>query len=128
MIQKMTNRTPGFYELMGPVFGSRDIEKITGDRFFDDDDKIWHIHLSSNGALTACISIKDDIIKNVWGQNEHDLFLLLKGVMEDVMGGIVPNIYEHLYLEAGFTIVDTQDDKRKFVRFMPIQGRMLKEL
>ena len=41
MIKKMTNSTPGFYELMGPIFGSRDIEKITGDRFFDDDDKIW---------------------------------------------------------------------------------------
>ena len=127
MIKKMTNSTPGFYELMGPIFGSRDIEKITGDRFFDDDDKIWYLNLSGE-RLMACISLKEDVIKNVLGFKEESLLQLLNEVLDEAIGGIVPNIYEHLYVEAGYQIVKDVDSKRRLIRFVPIQGRMPKEI
>ena len=36
---KITNKDPGFYDLLGPIFGSRKVHRETGDRFFDDDKK-----------------------------------------------------------------------------------------
>ena len=40
---KMSRKDPDFYSIMGPVFGSREIQRKTGDRFFDDENKEWYI-------------------------------------------------------------------------------------
>ena len=76
----------------------------------------------------ACISLKEDVIKNVWGFKEESLLQLLNEVLDEAIGGIVPNIYEHLYVEAGYQIVKDVDSKRRLIRFVPIQGRMPKEI
>ena len=41
-VLRMNRSSAGFYEIMGPVFGSRAIERDTHDRFYDDADKEWY--------------------------------------------------------------------------------------
>lgn len=77
MILKLTNKSKNFYAHLGNVFGSREIERITGDRFYDDDEKIWYIYYDK-GNPVSFVSIKNNVIKNVWSDNEELLTRTLK--------------------------------------------------
>ena len=52
---KMSRKDPDFYSIMGPVFGSREIQRKTGDRFFDDDNKEWHVFTDLQGNVHSNI-------------------------------------------------------------------------
>ncbi len=45
MIKRMRNTDRGFYGYMGRIFGSRQVQRDTGDRFYDDEGR--------NGPLTS---------------------------------------------------------------------------
>lgn len=65
---KITNKDPDFYKIMGPVFGSRLIQRETGDRFYDDDNKDWYISLDNLNNVIAVVSVSNNVIKNIYSK------------------------------------------------------------
>lgn len=106
MIITVTNKSKNFYTHLGPVFGSRKVQRITGDRFYDDDDKVWYLYYDK-GSPSVFISISDGVIKNVWGENDDLLSKTLREVREkeNIKESIVPRIFEKQYREAGYKII-----------------------
>lgn len=45
---RIDRNNPDFYKVMGPVFGSRLIQRQTNDRFYDDPGKEWFIERSGD--------------------------------------------------------------------------------
>lgn len=102
----MTNKDSGFYEIMGPVFGSRKVERVTGDRFYDDDDKIWYVDLGVDGGLLSVVSVKRKVIKNIYAENGESLKSILTELKPLVKASIVTKVYEDIYNEAGYVAQD----------------------
>lgn len=57
MIKRMINTDKDFYKYMGSIFGSREVQRDTKDRFYNDDDKEWIIDIQ-NKTIISVISIK----------------------------------------------------------------------
>ena len=98
----MTNCDPGFYILMGPVFGSRDIERQIKDRIYDDADKTWYL-LTEKKRVLALVSLVGTKVKNLYGQNQDQISQLLQE-LPDGVSGIVPAMYRSGYEQTGFTV------------------------
>lgn len=111
-IKLITNQHKDFYKIMGPIFGSRAIEKITGDRFYDDDEKIWYLHFNSEGKVDVYISLKKNIIKNVFAFESDILVEVLVSITTDISKSVIPVIYENAFVLAGYTVVER---KKRFV-------------
>ena len=58
MVKVLKRGDADFYALLGPVFGSREIEKITRDRFYDDTGKIWYVVCGKGAASVLGSTIK----------------------------------------------------------------------
>lgn len=99
LVQRMNRKSEGFYEVMGPVFGSRMIEQETRDRFYDDAGKEWYV-LPGQGAA----SVKEDTIRNFWAASEAVADALLAQITADYtrVKGIVPRKYEQAFKRAEF--------------------------
>lgn len=116
---RINNKDKDFYSYLGPIFGSREVQKKTGDRFYDDDGKDWYIHLES-GHIDVSVSLLNGKIRNVYSENEKELITILKEIHQEVLSGIIPAIYLEAFIEAGY-IVD-KAKKRKTTNFVPILG------
>lgn len=55
-----TRDDPDFYQVMGPLFGSRLVVKELGMPMYDDPDRIWCIAIAADGRAVACSSIAFD--------------------------------------------------------------------
>ncbi len=99
MVLKMNRASEDFYEVMGPVFGSRIIEQQTKDRFYDDPGKKWYV-IPDQGAA----SVKDGVIRNFWAANQEIAEKLIQAMLRDYVNlrGIVPNAYEMAFEQSGF--------------------------
>lgn len=109
MVDVMIRGDERFYRVLGPVFGSRQIEKITHDRFYDDDGKIWYV-IEGKGAA----SVLGKTIKNFWAEDDgcaEEILTFMKTRHEN-LNGIVPRVYQAEFERAGFCV---QDFKRNFV-------------
>lgn len=104
---KMSRKDPDFYSVMGPVFGSREIQRKTGDRFFDDDNKEWHVFTDLHGNVTTVLSVSKNLIKNVYANDMDCLFLLLKDIYPEIKSGIVPIIYTEVFKSAGYRVSES---------------------
>lgn len=103
-MRKLNRTNPDFYSVLGPVFGSRLIERVTKDKFYDDEDKDWYVGEGTGDNLEYVISIKDHDIKNLYIQNENAAGSALSLLLDEVSGGILPDKYAEVLGEAGFTI------------------------
>lgn len=117
---KITNKDPGFYDLLGPIFGSRKVQRETGDRFFDDDKKEWYLEVNDEREILAVISLSGETIKNVYCQNQESLVKLLKDVYYSTGSSMVPSVYLDAYKKAGYIIEESE--LKKFVK---IQGGVI---
>lgn len=54
IITEVTNETPGFYNDLGPIFGSREIEKELGGKVYDDPGRIWFIAKAGDKMAGVC--------------------------------------------------------------------------
>lgn len=119
MIIRLNNRSKNFYAHLGKVFGSRKVQKITGDRFYDDDSKEWYIYYKS-GVPVAFVSVASCVIKNVWSEDMDMLVQTLKEVYkkEIITDSIVPASFEKQYEKAGFSILTNG-----YTNFIKIRGR-----
>ena len=103
-MKKIRNADGGFYEIMGPIFGSRKIQRVTGDRFYDDDSKEWYIDVNGDD-INYAIGIKDGIIKNVYSECSEKLVEALIELHPTAISGVVPAIYEESYKKAGYKTI-----------------------
>ena len=123
MIKKMNNQDKKFYEYMGKVFGSRLIQRKINDRIFDDDNKEWYISLEE-GKVVAFVSIRENVIKNIYTTNEEQLEQILKKIKNerDIAPSIVTNIYKEIYEKSGFSVDENQQYKNFVVIYAPKEG------
>ena len=117
---KITNKDPDFYKIMGPVFGSRLIQRETGDRFYDDDNKDWYISLDNLNNVIAVVSVSNNVIKNIYSKNSDELTRLLKDLYYITESSVVPLIYRDSYIDAGYATT-THDHLKNFI---VIQGEI----
>lgn len=105
MIKQLTNSDKNFYKFLGPIFGSRIVERKTKDRFYDDDNKLWYLYLNK-GTSDTFVSVKDNIIKNVWTENKDHLINVLKVLYPITHISIVPGIFKEEFEACDFNIVE----------------------
>lgn len=117
-IVEMENSDENFYKFLGPVFGSREVQRVTGDRFYDDPGKKWYFEIGSLGEVVAVVSVKDNVIKNVYASDNKALLKIMKGIHADIKESKVPVIYKEVYENAGYII--EKDEYLK--RFIKIRG------
>lgn len=101
-----------FYKIMGPIFGSRTIQRQTNDRFYDDPGKEWFVEISDK-SIDYVISIKDGIVKNIYIENGVKAVEILKAIYPDITSGIVPACYSGVYMDAGYSV---SESSQKFVQ------------
>lgn len=116
-MQRIKNTDTGFYDIVGPVFGSRKIQRVTKDRFYDDDEKEWIVQLDSNKNVIYAISIIDGIIKNIYSESPEATTDALKEIYNEISYGVVPVVYKNLYISAGYEI-----EESVMVNFVKIVG------
>lgn len=114
MILKLNNQSKNFYTHLGKFFGSRDIERVTHDRIFDDDDKEWYIKFNRSGKPVAFVSIAGGKVKNIWGDTENNIVEVLKKVKDEseIKNSIVTTAFKELYSKAGYEI---EEHSKNFV-------------
>ena len=115
VILKLTNKSRNFYAHIGRIFGSREVENITGDRFYDDDGKIWYVYYS-RGNPDTFVSVQDNKIKNVWTENKSHLIDVLKQINKEkeISESVVPAVFKKEYEKAGFHILG--NGYKKFIK------------
>lgn len=96
------------------------MQRDTGDRFYDDDDKEWIIDIQ-NKTVASVISIKGSIIKNVYAYDLFSLIEVMKTLYPEVLNGIVPSVYREVYAAAGYEIIE---EKKNFLK---IKGGKINE-
>lgn len=112
MLKRMVNTDKDFYKYMGKIFGSREVQRATSDRFYDDNEKKWIIEIDKN-IVIAVVSIKDSRIKNVYAEDVFCLIKILKEIYPEISDGIVTNIYKDIYVTAGYEIMA---EKKNFLQ------------
>ena len=107
MILKLTNKDKNFYQYMGRFFGSRIVQKETNDRIYDDPEKIWYIYLKNNNPI-GFISIKENVIKNIYAINSECIYDLLLEVQSDIQiaPSTITKSYLDIYQKCAFRILD----------------------
>lgn len=63
-MRRMTNADIGFYECMGPLFGSRKAAKEIGLPMFDDSDKQWFVAFDE--MVIGCASVRRRLISDCY--------------------------------------------------------------
>lgn len=118
MVITLTNKSKNFYAHLGKVFGSREVQRVTGDRFYDDDDKIWYIYYNK-GVPDTFVSVQSNKIKNVWTENRKHLVEVLREILkkETIKASVVPAVFKEQYMTAGFIELDSG-----FKNFIKIRG------
>lgn len=113
MIIKIDNTSKNFYAHLGKVFGSREVERLTGDRIYDDDNKEWYLYYK-NGVPNTFVSIKNNVIKNIWGYEEKYIIEVLEHIKPIVKESIVTKYFKELYIKAGYEILD--ESSKNFIK------------
>ncbi|MFB7302639.1 hypothetical protein [Heyndrickxia sporothermodurans] len=82
------------------------MQRITGDRFYDDDDKKWYIYYDKGNPMSF-VGVLNGVIKNVWGEDKGCLIEVLKEVnkKESIQESVVPVVFQKEYEVAGFDII-----------------------
>lgn len=111
MIKRMINTDKDFYKYMGQIFGSREVQRKTFDRIYDDSGKEWIAKIEKN-AIIAVVSVKDSLVKNVYAEDTNSLAEILKEIYLEVDTGTVTKIYRKEYISAGYKIVE---EKKNFL-------------
>lgn len=111
MLKRMINTDKDFYNYMGRIFGSREVQRKTSDRIYDDNGKEWIMEIEKN-IVVAVLSIKDSTIKNVYAEDLDSLVKILEEVYSEVNKGIVTREYKNEYVSAGYKIIE---EKKNFL-------------
>lgn len=87
----ITQQTPDFYRLMGPLFGSRSIAKEVGINLYDDNDKQWFVLIFLD-AIVGCASVRGCVVSDCYVlpdyRNKGILTLLLSEILKATKTGL----------------------------------------
>lgn len=64
-VRKLARDEKGFYEAMGPLFGSREVAKEVGINMYDDADKTWFVCFSGP-VVIGCASVRGRIVSDCY--------------------------------------------------------------
>lgn len=115
MIIPINNKSKNFYAHLGKVFGSREVQRQTGDRFYDDDEKMWYLYYN-RGTPDTFVSVRGNVIKNIWGKDPSHLVEVLRGIKGEIGESLVPKCFLEEYKEAEYTIID--NGTKNFVKIV----------
>lgn len=115
MIIPITNQSKNFYVHLGKIFGSREIERLTGDRIYDDDSKTWFVYFKGASPV-AFVSVKDEFIKNIWAYDNKCLQKVLEKLKGEVKESIVTRYFIDIYKKSGYEV------KEYSVNYVKIRG------
>lgn len=108
MYKRINQNDKDFYIYLGSIFGSRKIERETKDRFYDDPDKEWIIHINKCKIIDSVISLdRHGILKNIYSENEISTVYSLKSIYNEVVTGVLPSLYADLYKKSGYQVEPT---------------------
>ena len=79
-----------FWNLMGPFFASREMEKIQGVGMYDSPPTIWFLSLTDNGNDNDLIKKRDIELKKIKSITVHERTILKKKEAEWVKMGFSP--------------------------------------
>lgn len=99
----MNNLDDGFYDELGRIFGSRKVERVTGDRFYDDNNKTWYL-LKDGDTLLAVIGVKGEEIRNCYGESNEDITELIDEIKDNFTTGTIPAVWKKAFRDAGYVI------------------------
>lgn len=117
MITVMTNQEEGFYSCLGKIFGSRTVESVTHDRFYDDDEKVWYIYYGEERNADAYVSVKNSTIKNVYAPKPENLLPILEKLLPIIKKSVVPQIYKKAFEDAGY-VIEAEQRSKNFITVM----------
>lgn len=105
MIITITNKSKNFYVHLGRIFGSREIERLTKDKMYDDDNKVWYVYYKRGNPVTF-VSVVDGVVKNVWSDDRKLLVDVLKKINKDlsIKNSTVIKYFEKEYEKAGLKV------------------------
>lgn len=66
LVSVIDNKSSGFYDMMGPIFGSRQIAKEVGNVIYADDGKRWFVILGETGGVIGCASVKGRTVSDCY--------------------------------------------------------------
>lgn len=117
MILTINNKSKNFYAHLGKIFGSREVERLTKDRIFDDAVKEWYLYYHK-GTPDSFVSVSGNIIKNVWTYDRKHLVDTLKKVNKDlnIQCSTVTNYFREEYLSAGLIITEEKTNNFVIIR------------
>lgn len=75
---------PDFYQLLGPIFGSREYEKEVGIRAYDDIGKVWFCALENNFVI-GCASFRKGIVSDCYVIPERRTYGVLTALLSRVI-------------------------------------------
>lgn len=64
-IRRMSNANPDFYRMLGPLMGSRQVEKEVGIRLYDDEDKEWYTAWHG-GVFAGVASVRGSVVSDCY--------------------------------------------------------------
>jgi len=64
-VHRITREAEKFYEIMGPIFGSREIAKEIGIHVYDDPDKQWYVCVKG-AKLVGCASRRGNVVSDCY--------------------------------------------------------------
>lgn len=87
----MSNDSQGFYQLLGPLMGSRSVEKEVGIRMYDDADKEWYTAWMDE-VFVGVASVRGCVVSDCYVKPSYRY----KGAMTAMLKSIVNNHPGHL--------------------------------
>lgn len=83
-IQKLSRDSAHFYMLLGPLMGSRKVEKEVGIRIYDDADKEWY-SAWLGGAFIGVASVRGSVVSDCYVKPAHRY----KGALTAMLASII---------------------------------------
>lgn len=100
---------PDFYQLLGPIFGSRQFEKEVGIRAYDDIGKLWFCALDHN-AVIGVASVRGNVVSDCYvlpAWRKNGVFTeVLERLIKKTSGplkAVCTQASKPSFLKAGFT-------------------------
>ena len=85
-IRTMSNVHPDFYRLIGPLMGSRQVEREVGIRLYDDEDKEWYVAWV-DGFFAGVASVRGPVVSDCYVRpayrNNGALTAMLTSIVKD---------------------------------------------
>lgn len=109
-IRAMSNDSKGFYQILGPLMGSRQVEREVGIRLYDDFDKEWYAAWFG-GVFAGVASVRGRVVSDCYVKPAYRgkgaLTAMLDSIIKDHPGllkATCTSMSKGVFEKAGFAI------------------------